>query len=390
MADDRTSGTYEKQRASLFSRDRVSKTLLIVAPALLLPFLVLYQGDFNPAQRDFAVLYTGGQTVLTEPAALFNVEKHTKKTADLAARNGVNLEGSTTPWLYPATTAWLYAPFTLLSFTRAFWTMTALNLIALIFCLHIMADFLDARNCRFLGLCALATPAITGTLLHGQTAIFTVLLITLAIREKSDSRGGLWVGLLAFKPVLVLQMMGWLAIKRRWRALAIAIGISAALALASIATSGITGLTDHLALLRAVGSHSLNAAEIVSQPTLAGLTMVLGLGWIGWAALAIPVGIGVVVSRNRPDFDSIALLGSILVAPYLHNTEAGMVALLIVAGFAARGTSRIVGFGLILAAGWVTGISLLASVAMLSAGFLYVTFQPSTWKSAEAPGHPTE
>ena len=390
MAHDRTSGTNQKHQASLFSRDRVSKTLLIVAPALLLPFLVLYQGDFNPAQRDFAVLYTGGQTVLTEPAALFNVEKHTKKTADLAARNGVNLEGSTTPWLYPATTAWLYAPFTLLSFTWAFWTMTALNLIALIFCLYIMADFLDARNCRFLGLCALATPAITGTLLHGQTAIFTVLLITLAIREKSDSRGGLWVGLLAFKPVLVLQMMGWLAIKRRWRALAIAIGISAALALASIATSGIAGLKDHLSLLRAVGSHSLNAAEIVSQPTLAGLTMVLGLGWIGWAALAIPVGIGVIVSRSRPDFDSIALLGSILVAPYLHNTEAGMMTLLIVAGFAARGTSRIVGFGLILAAGWVTGISLLASVAMLSAGFLYVIFQPSNWKSAEAPGHPTE
>ena len=199
--------------------------------------------------------------------------------------------------------------------------MTALNVVALIFCLHIMADFLDARNCRFLGLCALATPAITGTLLHGQTAIFTVLLITLAMREKSDSRGGLWVGLLAFKPVLVLQMMGWLVIKRRWRALAIAIGISAALALASIATSGIMGLRDHLALLRAVGSHLLNAAEIVSQPTLAGLTMVLGLGWIGWAVLAIPVGIGVVISRNRPDFDSIALLGSILVAPYLHNTE---------------------------------------------------------------------
>ena len=118
--------------------------------------------------------------------------------------------------------------------------------------------------------------------------------------------------------------------------------------------------------------------------------MVLGLGWIGWAALAIPVGIGVVISRKRPDFDSIALLGSILVAPYLHNTEAGMMALLIVARFAARGTSRIVGFGLILAAGWVTGISLLASVAMLSAGFLYVTFQRSTWKSAEAPGHSTE
>ena len=118
--------------------------------------------------------------------------------------------------------------------------------------------------------------------------------------------------------------------------------------------------------------------------------MVLGLGWIGWSALAIPGGIGVVVSRKRPDFDSIALLGSILVAPYLHNTEVGMVALLIVAGFAARGMSRIAGFGLILAAGWVTGISLLASVAMLSAGFLYVTFQRSTWKSAEAPGHPTE
>jgi hypothetical protein len=175
-----------------------------------------------------------------------------------------------------------------LPFTTAFWTMTALNLIALIFSLHIMADFLDARNCRFLGLCALATPAITGTLLHGQTAIFTVLLVTLAIREKSDSRGGLWVGLLAFKPVLVLQMMGWLAIKRRWRALAIAIGISAALALASIATSGITGLKDHLALLRAVGSHSLECgrdrlATYAGRPDHGS-----GLGWIGWAALAIP------------------------------------------------------------------------------------------------------
>src|SRR4026209_1924683 len=38
-------------------------TLLFAIPALILPLLVLFQGDFNPAQRDFAVLYSAGQAV---------------------------------------------------------------------------------------------------------------------------------------------------------------------------------------------------------------------------------------------------------------------------------------------------------------------------------------
>src|SRR5678816_1313786 len=194
-------------------KDRVARALFLLFPALILPLFVLAQPDFNPAQRDFNVLYTGGQTVMNSPETLFDVKSHTAKTAALAAQHGVRLMGSTTPWLYPAVTAWLYAPFALLPFTTAFWVMTAASVVALGATAYGMAGFLNARDCRYLGLCMLATPAITGTLIHGQTAIFTLLLLTLGIYDTSENRRGMWVGLLALKPLLVLQMMGWLVLK---------------------------------------------------------------------------------------------------------------------------------------------------------------------------------
>src|SRR5262245_56947425 len=318
-------------------RDRVARTLFLLVPALILPLFVLAQPDFNPAQRDFNVLYTGGQAVMTSPETLFDVKSHTAKTAALAARHGASLIGTTTPWLYPAVTAWLYAPLALMRFTTAFWVMTAASVVALGATAYGIAGFLNARDCRFLGLCMLATPAITGTLIHGQTAIFTLLLLTSCIYDTSENRRGVWVGLLALKPLFVLQMMGWLVLKKRWRALGIAAAISVALAAASIATTGVAGLQQHIDLLRAVGSHAFNAAEIVSQPTLSGVSMNLGLGWTGWALLSAAVVLVIAARRYRQDIDTIALLGAILIAPYMHNTEVGMAMLLVVAGILLQG-----------------------------------------------------
>jgi len=356
--------------------NQAGKTLLILIPALILPFVVLAQRDFNPAERDFAVLYVAGQTVLSAPQNLFDVKSHTARTAALAAHHGASLTGSVTPWLYPAVSAWLYALLTTLPFVAAFWMMTAVNLGALTCASHVMASFQEPQNCRFLGLCMLATPAITGTMIHGQTAIFTLLLITLAIYEESDSRCGLWIGLLALKPLFVLQMMGWLALKRKWGALGIAAGISLALAVISVMTTGVSGFLAHISLLRSVSNHSFDAAEIVSQPTLGGLSMLLGIGWLGWAAMAVPVIVVVAASSRNPDFDTIALLGGILIAPYMHKTEVGMIMLLVVAVMISRGWSKMAPVGLILAAGWATSISVIGSVVMLFCGFLYVVLRP--------------
>ena len=350
-----------------------TKTLLIVIPALILPLLVLFQGNLNPAQRDFAVLYVAGQTVAETPETLFNLQAHTEKTKALAAQYGVNLEGSTTPWLYPAVTAWLYAPFTLVSFTTAFWMITALNILALIASFHLIARDLSIRDCRVLGLLALATPAITGTIIHGQAAIFGLLLLTLAMSDKAPLRQGVWVGLLALKPLFVLQMMGWLVLKRNWRGLALAAGISILLLIASIATTGVPGFVDHLSVLRAVGTHSLkDAAEIVSQPTVNGVRMVLDFSWLVWMAIAILIVIAIVATRNAPGSEATTLLGAILIAPYMHNTEAGMAVLLIVARMLALGSSWVACLALVLAAGWITGFSLPLSVAVLCCGLFYL------------------
>jgi len=352
-----------------------NKTLLIVIPALILPLLVLFQGDLNPAQRDFAVLYVAGQTVADTPETLFNLQVHTEKTKALAARYGVNLEGSTTPWLYPAVTAWLYAPFSLVSFTTAFWTITALNILALIGSFHLIARHLSIRDCRVLGLLALATPAITGTIIHGQAAIFGLLLLTLATSDKSPLRQGVWVGLLALKPLFVLQMMGWMVLKRNWRGLGLAAGISILLLIASIATTGVPGFVDHLSVLRAVGTHTLkDAAEIVSQPTVNGVRMVLDFSWLVWMVIAILIILATVATRNAAASEPTTLLGAILIAPYMHNTEAGMAMLLIVARMLALGSSWVVCLGLVLAAGWITGLSLPLSVAALCYGLVYLVY----------------
>jgi hypothetical protein len=104
--------------------------------------------------------------------------------------------------------------------------------------------------------------------------------------------------------------------------------------------------------------------------------MLLGIGWLGWAAMAVPVIVVVAASSRNPDFDTIALLGGILIAPYMHKTEVGMIMLLVVAVMISRGWGKMAPVGLILAAGWATSISVIGSVVMLFCGFLYVVLRP--------------
>jgi len=347
-------------------------TLLIAIPALILPLLVLFQGDFNPAQRDFAVLYSAGQAVLQTPEKLFSIEAHSERTIALASHYGVHLEGSTTPWLYPAVTAWLYAPLSMISFPTAFYLITTLNILALVTSFYLISLHLDARDCRILGFFALVTPAITGTIIHGQAAIFTVLLIAMAMREKSELRQGLWIGLLALKPLFVLQMLGWLALKRNWRGLGLAIAIAFLLLIASIVTTGVDGFVAHLSLLNAVSTHSLNAAEITSQPTVNGLRMSLGLHWSVWFGITTLIAAALIAMRHTRNFDPMTLIGAILVAPYMHNTESGMMALFVATRMLSLGSHWSVCLTVILAAGWITGVSLTISVAILCGVFFYL------------------
>ena len=100
--------------------------------------------------------------------------------------------------------------------------------------------------------------------------------------------------------------------------------------------------------------------------------MVLDFSWLVWMVIAILIILAIVATRNAPASEPTTLLGAILIAPYMHNTEAGMAMLLIVARMLALGSSWVVCLGLVLAAGWITGLSLPLSVAALCCGLVYL------------------
>lgn len=141
---------------------------------------------------------------------------------------------------YPAGSAWLFAPFSVLSLGASFVVHGALMVGAVVMAGWISAStFGLSRRTAILALLAFAP--VTASVVIGQNGPLGLLLGIIAIVGLVSGRAvpaGLAIGLLLYKPTYALPLIGLLVLRRRWTELAIVAVVGALWFLAGVAAAG--------------------------------------------------------------------------------------------------------------------------------------------------------
>ncbi|MGH7902816.1 MAG: glycosyltransferase family 87 protein [Candidatus Dormibacteraceae bacterium] len=242
--------------------------------------------------------------------------------------------GYWTPFVSTPPAAWLVAPLTKIP-SQAVWPIW---LCFLLVCVLAMAWVLapPGRMSRsiYLGL-LLSTSPVALFLVAGNLVALVAVSVTLSWRLLRDDRevaAGLVLALAAVKPHLLVLLPAALLVSGRWRAVASWGAAMAVLALLSLLTLGRHGVSEYRHLLARVSNfdaeqrtaplHMLGTHLPAIAIVAAVVTLVLALAWL--------------YRREGPTIPiAMALLGSLLVIPYLNGEDfllAAVAALLILRG----------------------------------------------------------
>jgi hypothetical protein len=145
----------------------------------------------------------------------------------------------------PPTFLLFVEPFTLVPLGQAFWLWTALNLAALIASLLLLLRGAGLPVWIALALAALAVlyPPVGESLFWGQSKIFVLLILVLMMRWMAggkDAAAGLILGIGVLLRGFPLLMVGYLVLRRRWRAIVYTVISIVAGALLTFAVLGVS------------------------------------------------------------------------------------------------------------------------------------------------------
>jgi hypothetical protein len=293
-----------------------SKLLRIGAAAAMLELGLFVAGYLiwwvvtRPGDLDFgsqyAAAYIGihyGWSRLYDPALIGPIE----------AAN--HLDGFA-PFQHPPPDAWLAVPFLLLPLRWAALIWQGLLLAALIAAALLMSA--PRRWDRALTLLSVAgfQPVLIALGYGTMSPVVFLLLVgtLLALEGGSPVMAGVLLGLTALKPQLTLLVVPVLLAAGYWKPALTAVGVMAAMALASVAVIGISGTRDYLSFL--VSPETLNHQMPI---TVKGL---VGTGLPSFAATVVVVVAAVAVAiRLRPPPDvalALGILASLFVAQHLN------------------------------------------------------------------------
>jgi hypothetical protein len=299
------------------------------------------------------------------------------------------------PWfpiIYPPPLAWLAVPFTVLPLPVAFACWAALLFGLVLLTCRLVAPG-PTRTARWTTLAAvLAVYPVLFAVLLGQVLIVELAAVAGAwwlLTRGREIPAGLLLTALVFKPQIAILLPVVLLMIGRWRTVAVWFVGSATIALVALLTTGPAGLYQYA--LRLADAAAVAPQFLVpTQFTLAGL---LGHGvlTIVVSALAAALTMGVAY-RHRSEGAAIpvaaALIGSMLITPYLHYQD--LAALLLAGGIALHGRLDgwqrgilVAGYLLLLATsywGWGFGLfsAMLGSTLVLTeAAWLVAAFRVS-------------
>ncbi len=223
-------------------------------------FALLHQLPSRVNHFDFSIYYASGLALR---------EHIDPYTTDLNSIDpALNLEID--PMHYatdPPTYLLAFEPITLLPLRQAFWLWEALNLAALVVSLVLLLRGSDLGVWPALAVVALAFlyPPVGEHFFYGQNKIFVLLMLVLMMRwmaDGHDAAAGLILGIAVLMRGFPLLMVGYLVLRRRWRAIAYA---ALGIVMGGLLTVAILGLPQTLSFssgLRTVTMPRLLAVPI--------------------------------------------------------------------------------------------------------------------------------
>ena len=246
------------------------------------------------------------------------------------------------PWfpiIYPPPLAWLAVPFTLLPLPVAYACWTALLTGCVIVTWRLVVPT-GSRLTRWTALAAmLAVMPVLYALLLGQILILELAVIAAVwwlVSRGHEVLAGILLTVLVFKPQVAFLIPVALLVIGRWRTVAVWLGGSALIAVIALWTTGIDGLRDYANRVSDAAS-TPPQFFVPTQFTLAGL-FGHGLLTVAIAGLFVALTLAAVY-RHRGEAPAVpiacALIGSMLVTPYLHQQD--LATLLLAGGIAVQG-----------------------------------------------------
>lgn len=318
---------------------RLSLTLLVVLAINQVRVAMEGWGSFvlrHPGFADFGNYYLYARVGLNQGwSRLYDLAAQRQEWLRLGGPDVI-------PWfpiIYPPPLAWLVVPFTLLPMPLAFACWTAMLLGLILLTCRLVAPG-HTRMARWMVIAAvLAVYPVLFALLLGQVLIVELAAVAAAwwlIGRGREIPAGILLIALIFKPQIAILLPLVLLVIGRWRTVAVWCAGSALVALIALLSTGSSGIHDYL--LRLADAAAVAPQFLVpTQFTMAGL---LGHGVVTIAVGALVVALTVGVAyRHRAQGAAIpvaaALVGSMLITPYLHYQD--LSTLLLAGGIALHG-----------------------------------------------------
>jgi hypothetical protein len=289
-----------------------------LALVALLPMMTAPSGQWH----DFSAFWDAGGTVGSSALT----DSHLHQAWQVA--HGVPVDGW---WRYPPAFAYLYWPASLLPMGVGFVLSTIL-----MFAIVGVSGILLARIFSLSGDFALRltfawTPMLAALNMGQNTPLSCVLALWAidALRRDRSIEAGSAIGLMMYKPTLALPLLGFLLLRRRWRAAFVVIVAMGVWYLLSVPASGgdwlwpaawLNGLQS-----TAPGEFATNADKAVSIPGL--LVRIPGLpAWLPYAAGGVLVlaSLRGLVRAPLLEAASVACLIGLAAGPRVWSYEAGL------------------------------------------------------------------
>lgn len=246
--------------ARLLTRRRLllwGSSLLLVSWILHLwevatPGVLTRSGQVKAA--DYLQFYVMGRLIDSEPGALYDVSAHRRESLQVL---GPEIQVFAPHPNYGPQTAWVFRPLARMPFLPSLLTFTLLSAVAYglaMVALH-RAVQLPPRSGVVVGVLAAASPTFLATLRYGQLSTFALLVVAcaaLALLRHRAFAGGALLGLLVYKPTLLVVVVPALTLAGEWRILAgVATTALAQLGLA-LAVGGPAGVLEYAGALVAI------------------------------------------------------------------------------------------------------------------------------------------
>ncbi len=290
--------------------------LFLIYLVFFVYFVFFWRGElrtlFSPFGVDFGLFYAAGKMTLSgQVVQIFNVQAH---HAVIEQVLGLKLPYFL-PWLYPPFFLLMIAPLALLPFHAALLIWLALTLVLMIFAASRMLPKHKKMAIMLLGF-----PGVFLNLRWGQNGFLSAALLGFAIAsmETNPFFSGVMVGLLAYKPQMVILPFFVLLITKNWKALLSAVGTAVSASLISLLVFGKeVWIAFFQSLFQTSSSLTQTGTEVTSsiQPTLLTSLIDIGVDSKISVVLQIVVAICVVVAVCRvfKHADRMTLKGAMLV-----------------------------------------------------------------------------